>query len=55
MFKKLTYCYSNVTKLNEEIRNTAKLHQTNSYVCIEDKWIENKITIVFMFMAVKLK
>ena len=30
VFKKLTYCRSNVIKSNEEITNTTKVHQTNS-------------------------
>ena len=30
MFKKLTYCRSNVIKSNGEITNTTKVHRTNS-------------------------
>ena len=30
MFKKLTYCRSNVIKSNEEITNSTKVHRTNS-------------------------
>ena len=30
VFKKLTYCRSNVIKSNEEITNTTKVHRTNS-------------------------
>ena len=34
MFKKLTYWWSNVVKLSEEIANTTKVRQTNSYVYV---------------------
>ena len=51
---KLTYWWSDIEKLSEEITNTTKVPQTNSYVCIEMKWIENKIITVLMFMSVRL-